>query len=130
MLTFAIVSVAAPNSIAAAKCVAAFICIFSFSYSATWGSIVPLIVGEVPSNRLRSKTVSLALAASWILSLLIICGSPYLISPAYANLGTKVGFIFGGATIPVVIFCYFFLPETKGRSLEEIDEMFLNVSDS
>lgn len=128
MLTFAIVSIAAPGSDAANKCLVAFISIFNFSYSATWGSIVPLMVGEIPSNRLRSKTVSLALSSGWVCALTIICGIPYLISPSYANMGTKVGFIFGGATIPVVVFCYFFLPETKDRTLEEIDEMFLNVS--
>ncbi|KAH8660278.1 putative sugar transporter [Xylariales sp. PMI_506] len=126
MLTFASVSVADPGSVAANNVLIAFICIFNYAYSATWGSIVPLLVGEIPSNRLRSKTVSLALACSWILSLTVICGVPYLISPSYANLGTKVGFIFGGATVPVTVFCLFFLPETKGRTLEEIDEMFLN----
>lgn len=89
---------------------------------------MPLMVGEIPANRLRSNTVLLAISSSWICSLAIICGTPYLISPVYANLGTKVGFIFGAVTIPVVIFCYFYLPETKDRTLEEIDEMFLNVS--
>ncbi|RFU30415.1 hypothetical protein B7463_g5904, partial [Scytalidium lignicola] len=45
---------------------------------------------------------------------------------SYANLGTKVGFIFGGCTILTFFWTLFFLPETKGRTLEQIDEMFLN----
>lgn len=60
--------------------------------------------------------------------MLVICGTPYLISTQYANLGTKVGFIFGGLTVPLFLFVVFCVPETKGRTLEEIDEMFLNVS--
>lgn len=58
----------------------------------------------------------------------IVCGSPYLLSLDYVNLGAKMGFIFGGITTVGTILVYFYLPETKDRTLEEIDEMFLNVS--
>jgi MFS family permease len=128
MLAFAIVAEAAPKSNAAAKCIIAFICIFNFSYSATWGSLGPVIMGEVPSNKLRSKTVALAASASFFVSLIVITTIPYLIGASYANLGTRVGFIFGGLTVLVFIGVVIFLPETKDRTLEEIDEMFINVS--
>jgi len=39
-----------------------------------------------------------------------------------------MGFIFGGITTLGTILVYLYLPETKDRTLEEIDEMFLNVS--
>jgi SP family sugar:H+ symporter-like MFS transporter len=128
MLAFASISDAHPGSTAAAKCLIAFICIFSFTYSATWGSIGPIVIGEVPSNRLRSKTISIALTLSFLMALIVITSIPYLIGPAYLNLGTKVGFIFGGLTVLVWIGTMLYLPETKDRTLEEIDEMFLNVS--
>ena len=49
---------------------------------------------------------------------------PYLIKPQYANLGAKVAFIFGGFVTFYFIWAIFCLPEVKGRSLEEIEELF------
>ena len=155
MFVFAIVATAAPGSSAAQKSVAAFTCLFLFCYGASWGAVSQVLLGELSSTKLRSKTVALATAAGWICDLLIICGIPYLLSPAYVNMGAKVGFIFGGCQIAVFLWALWFIPglhllsdddlprrccicptvhdtkalvETKDRTLEEIDEMFLNVS--
>lgn len=49
---------------------------------------------------------------------------PYLLKAPYANLGSKVGFIYGIIATLGVIWGYFFLPEMSNRSLEEIDEMY------
>jgi hypothetical protein len=128
MLAFSILAEAAPNSVLATKFLIAFICIFCFTFSVTWGSIGNVVLGEVPSNRLRSKTISIAMSVSWVVALAVITGVPYLLSPDYANLGTKIGFIFGGISVFVFLGAIFIIPETKDRSLEEIDEMFMNVS--
>lgn len=40
--------------------------------------------------------------------------------------GAKYGYVWFGSNFACVIFFYFFMPEMKGRSLEELDEMFLN----
>jgi SP family sugar:H+ symporter-like MFS transporter len=117
MLAFATIAKAVPNSTAAAKSLTAFICIFCFTYAGTWGSIGPVVLGEVPSNRLRSKTVSIALSFSWVVCLAVICSVPYLLSADYANLGTEVGFIFGALTIAVLVVTILILPETKGKQL-------------
>ena len=127
MLIFAIIGVVAASSQAAARCLVAFVCLFIFSYSATWGPVSQVLLGELSSTQHRSKTVAIATSAGWICDILIICGMPYLLSPDYANLGPKVGFIFGGCEIVIFLWTIFFLPETKDRSLEEIDELFLNV---
>lgn len=50
--------------------------------------------------------------------------TPYLIGAAYANLGAKLGYIYGGINELVVVGVFFLLPELKGRSLEEIDQLF------
>lgn len=49
---------------------------------------------------------------------------PYLMNPGYANLGAKVGFIYGSFAFVACIWAFFYYPELKGRSLEEIDLMF------
>jgi len=126
MLIFAIVGVAAPGSTAAAKCLVVFVCLFIFSYGATWGPVTEVVVGEISSNKLRSKTVSFGTMVTWASDILIVCSIPYLINPNSVNLGAKVGFIFGGCEIAIFIWTILYLPETKDRTLEEIDEMFMN----
>jgi hypothetical protein len=49
---------------------------------------------------------------------------PYLQDTPGANLGSKVGFIYGSICFVALVWGYFFLPELKGRSLEELDEIF------
>ena len=43
-----------------------------------------------------------------------------------AALGSKVGFIFGPVAFLALLFTYFFVPECKGKTLEEIDLLFIN----
>jgi len=49
---------------------------------------------------------------------------PYLLNPDKANLGGKITFIFFGTSLPVCLYLFFCLPEMKGRSVVEIEEMF------
>ena len=128
MLIFAIVALIAPDSPTAAKCLAAFVCLYIYAYGASWGPITGVVIGELPSTRLRSRTIAIGTSVGWFSDIVIVCSIPYLIGVDYANLGAKVGFIFGGLEIIICMGTYFFLPEMKDRTLEEIDEMFLNVS--
>lgn len=49
---------------------------------------------------------------------------PYLINARYANLGGKVGYIYGTINFIMIVLTFFFIPELKGRSLEEVDQLF------
>lgn len=40
--------------------------------------------------------------------------------------GAKYGYIWAGSNFCCLVFFYLFVPETKGRTLEEIDELFAN----
>lgn len=60
----------------------------------------------------------------WTSSFLFSFFTPYLLNAPYADLQSKVGFIFGALAICSFIFAYFCVPEMKGRSLEDINEMF------
>lgn len=113
MFLFAIVHKVAPDSEAASGALIAFIALFTFIYAMSWGPLGPVVAGEIPSNRLRSKTVGIVMAVAWVVCLAILCATPYVISSSYANLGTNVGFIFGGLTAILGVMTFFFLPETK-----------------
>lgn len=40
------------------------------------------------------------------------------------NLGARIGMVYGSVSIIAMAFVWFFVPEMKGRSLEELDELF------
>lgn len=50
--------------------------------------------------------------------------TPYLLNAPYADLGSKVGFIFGGLAVCSFLFAFFCVPEMKGKSLEDINQLF------
>ncbi|KIY02747.1 uncharacterized protein Z520_01212 [Fonsecaea multimorphosa CBS 102226] len=126
MFTFAIVGTVAPNSVAAARCLVAFSCLYAFFFTWSWGPVAWIVASEIGSNVMRSRTQALGSAVSWAGTLLIAVVLPYLINPTAADLGAKVGFIFGVTCLFGFVWALFFLPETKGRSLEQLDELFLN----
>ena len=49
---------------------------------------------------------------------------PYMINPAEANMQGKLGFFFGGLAGVCLIWAFFRVPETKGRTYEELDLLF------
>lgn len=50
--------------------------------------------------------------------------TPYLLNAPYADLGSKVGFIFGGLAVCSFAFAFLCVPEMKGKSLEDINQLF------
>lgn len=49
---------------------------------------------------------------------------PYLLNADEADLGGKICFVFFGLSVPMCVYLFFCLPELKGRSVAEIQEMF------
>ena len=54
---------------------------------------------------------------------------PYMVNPDKANLKGKVGFVFGGACALATVWSYFYVPELKDRTFQEIDYMFQHKVD-
>ncbi|KAF5368059.1 hypothetical protein D9758_004471 [Tetrapyrgos nigripes] len=50
--------------------------------------------------------------------------SPYIQDSGYGNLGSKIGFLWGAFTFASIFFVYFFIPEMKGLTLEQLDYLF------
>jgi Sugar (and other) transporter len=49
--------------------------------------------------------------------------TPYMVGEQFGNLKSSVFFIWGGLCTCAFVYSYFLLPETKGLSLEQIDQM-------
>lgn len=84
-----------------------------------------VIIAEISSLRLRDKTAFVGWSTQNVTNFVLTFTLPYLSGPAKptAGLGAKVAFIYGFIGWCGVIWAYFYAPELKGRSLEEIDEM-------
>ncbi|EHL00806.1 putative Maltose permease MAL61 [Glarea lozoyensis 74030] len=97
-----------------------------FVFFITCGPIIYTVVTEIPSNYLRTKSVALA-RATYNLNVLIYGQLvPRMIQRAAWGWGAKSGFFYGGCMLFGLVWAFFRLPETKGRTFAEIDILFKN----
>lgn len=96
----------------------------SASLCFSWDPLNYIVTTELPASMLRDKTQRVASFVNVATNFAFSFSTPYLLDEPYANLGSKVGFIFGGLAIASFFFAYFCVPEMKGRTLEEINQMF------
>ncbi|KAH8655328.1 general substrate transporter [Xylariales sp. PMI_506] len=102
----------------------AFILLYCWMYNVSIGAVAFTVLAEVSTTRLRAKTVGIGLAVVNGLNMFWAFVLPYLFNPDKANLGAKVAFIFGGCSVLCLIYTWFEIPETAGRTFEELDELF------
>ncbi|CAD6884341.1 unnamed protein product [Tilletia controversa] len=126
-LIVAIVGTAVPASNAAAgKSLVAFVCLYIAAFASTWGPAAWVVCGEIFPLAIRAKALSLCVASNWLWNFGIGYATPYLVNTGrgYAGLGTKVFFIWTATCFCSGLYAYMFIYETKGLSLEEVDEMY------
>ncbi|KFX99318.1 hypothetical protein O988_03941 [Pseudogymnoascus sp. VKM F-3808] len=118
------------HNVAAQKAGIAFVCIFIFFFAATWGPIAWVVTGEIFPLKVRAKCLSMTTATNWLFNWAIAYSTPYLVKwgPGNANLQSKIFFIWFGCCFLCIAFVYFFIYETKGLTLEQIDELYDEVS--
>lgn len=68
--------------------------------------------------------MSLSATVNVVAAFLVSFTLPYLLNAPYAALGAGVGWIFGSFALLATIFSILYVPETKGRNLEELDYCF------
>ena len=98
--------------------------VYNFFYDLTIGPLCFVILCETSSAKLRSKTIALSTAVNALINIACAVGIPYAINPDEGNLRGKLAFVFLGTAIPCVIWCFLALPESRGRTFEELDLMF------
>ncbi|ORY63348.1 general substrate transporter [Pseudomassariella vexata] len=126
MLAMAISASVGADPFTERSCIIAFIAIYMFAYNAFVGDATYPTATELVSTRLRSWSVGSSISLGYFLAWLTGFCSPYFINPETLNWGPKYGYIWAGSNFLCLIFFYLFVPETKGRTLEEIDELFAN----
>ncbi|KAF2727680.1 MFS maltose permease-like protein [Polyplosphaeria fusca] len=98
--------------------------LFVFVYDFTIGPVTYSIVAEMPSTRLKAKTIVLARALYNTSNIIVNVLTNYQLGEVSWNWGAKTAFFWAGTCGCVVIWCYFRLPEPKGRTYGELDLLF------
>ena len=95
-----------------------FIAFFAFSQ----GAVIWVFISEIFPNQVRAKGQTLGSSTHWVMAALIAFSFPYFAE----NLGGTVTFsFFGIMMVCQFIFVWRFMPETKGKSLEQIETNIL-----
>ncbi|OCL04910.1 sugar transporter [Glonium stellatum] len=106
---------------APARAVIACTYLFVASYAPTWGPVSWVYPPELFPLRVRGKAVALCTSANWIFNFAL----SYFVPPAFVNIQWKVYVIFGVFCTVMAIHVYFMFPETSGKTLEDVEEMFM-----
>ncbi|MEV0431615.1 MULTISPECIES: sugar porter family MFS transporter [Nocardia] len=92
--------------------------LFVVFFGMSWGPVVWVLLGEMFPNRIRGAALSLAAAGQW--------AANWAITVSFPSLKTfSLGFAYGMYAVFALLSLLFvarFVPETKGKSLEDMDE--------
>ncbi|KAL1910699.1 high affinity glucose transporter [Sporothrix stenoceras] len=94
--------------------------LFVATFATTWGPTSWTYPAEIYPSRIRAKAVSLATASNWFWNMVLAFGVP----PLLWNISYKMYYIFAAFNGASFIHMLLTAPETKGYTLEEMDEVF------
>jgi sugar porter (SP) family MFS transporter len=97
-------------------------CFYILFYATTWGPIIWSIVAELFPSKYRAKGMALATASNWLWNFLIGFFTPFITGA----IDFAYGYVFAGCLFFAALVVYFFVIEGKGRTLEELDWMYVN----
>ncbi|RYP25418.1 hypothetical protein DL767_008390 [Monosporascus sp. MG133] len=116
-----------PPSTAEAWAAGTMVLLMSATANFSVGPVVYTIVSEMPSTRLRAKSIILARNAYNAINIAFVNVVSYRqINPAEWNWGPKSAFFWAGINALFWVYLFFRLPETKGRTYAELDILFKN----
>jgi len=110
----------------ASKAMAAMLYIYVCFYSMGWGPLPWVYVSDIFNTRTRHYGLAVASASQWLFNFVLSKVTPDLVS----DLGYELFLMFGTINILGMGTFSLLIPETKGRSLEEMDVVFGSVQAS
>ncbi|KAH6899518.1 general substrate transporter [Coprinopsis sp. MPI-PUGE-AT-0042] len=108
------------TDLVAGKLMIASACLFILGFATTWAPGIWILIGETFPTRTRAKQGALSTASNWIWNFLLAFFTPFITSA----IGFSYGFIFAGCNLVGAVVVYFFLYESSGHSLEDVDNMY------
>ena len=104
-----------------------FMLIYVASFALSWGPVTWVLLAEIFPNKIRGAALAIAVATQWIANYLVSWTFPMMNDSSYLTQHFNHGFaywVYGVMGVIAAIFVWKFVPETKGKSLEEIEEFW------
>lgn len=101
-----------------------FIIIYTASFMMSWGPVVWVLLSEIFPNKIRGQALAIAVAAQWAANYFISSSYPMMMEVS----GGMTYTFYGVMSILSAVFVWKLIPETKGKSLEELETLLKKSS--
>jgi MFS transporter, SP family, xylose:H+ symportor len=101
--------------------------VYIAGFALSWGPVVWVLLSEMFPNSIKGKALGIAVAAQWIANLFVSWTFKVLDGNSALNAMFNHGFaywVYGAMSVLAAVFVIKFVPETKGRTLEAIQEIW------
>ncbi|WP_436325932.1 sugar porter family MFS transporter [Brevibacterium sp. FAM 27836] len=110
-----------PDGMGKAYTILVFVVLFVFSMQGTLGPLVWLMLAEIFPLKIRSFAMGICVFALWLANAAVAQFFPSVVS----GLGiSNTFFLFAGLGVLALIFIYFMVPETRNKTLEDLEAEF------
>lgn len=105
------------------------IMLYSASFMFSWGPICWVLIAEIFPNTIRGAAVAIAVAFQWIFNFIVSSTFLPMYNMRLGEMGDKFGHMFayalyGAICVVAAIFVYKLVPETRGKSLEQMSALW------
>ncbi|RCS28506.1 D-xylose transporter XylE [Polaribacter sp. WD7] len=97
------------------------------SFAMSWGPVTWVLLSEIFPNKIRGKALAIAVAAQWVSNYLVSLTFPMMNDNSYLTEQFNHGFaywIYGIMSVLATLFILKYVPETKGKTLEELEDIW------
>jgi len=101
--------------------------VYIAGFAVSWGPVTWVLLSEMFPNQIRDKALAVAVAAQWIANYLvswtfpIMNDNPALVAKFHHGFPY---FVYAFMAFFAALFTWKFIPETKGRTLEELEQLW------
>ncbi|MDR3217786.1 MAG: D-xylose transporter XylE [Dysgonamonadaceae bacterium] len=96
------------------------IIVYAAFFMMSWGPICWVLISEIFPNTIRGKAIAIAVAFQWIFNYIVSSTFP----PLY-DFSPMVAYgLYGGVCVLAAVFVWKWVPETKGKTLEEMSKLW------
>jgi len=123
MLVLGFVFFSGATGYLALGCMMLYVACFALS----WGPVVWVLLSEIFPNKIRGKAMAVAVAAQWISNYLVSLTFPMMNDNSALTQQFNHGFaywVYGVMSLLAMWFVWKFVPETKGKTLEEMENLW------
>ena len=97
------------------------------SFALSWGPVTWVLLSEIFPNKIRGKAMAIAVAAQWISNYLVSLTFPMMNDNSALTEQFNHGFaywVYGAMSVLAMWFGWKYIPETKGKTLEEMENIW------